>query len=270
MATLSSPADRFLNLHRPGAPLLMANAWDRGSARLLVSLGYDAIATTSSGHAATLGRRDYGAGREEALAHAAAIVQVSEVPVSADLENAFADDCAGVAQTVALARECGLAGCSIEDWNPAAGELYDRATAAERVAAAAGAAHDGGDRLVLTARAENLLRGQHDLEETIARLQLYEQAGADVLYAPALRSAEDIARVLAAVGRPLNVLALPGLPAVGELASLGVARVSVGGAFAFAAYGAALAAAQELLREGTYGFCELAATGSTAAREAFI
>jgi 2-methylisocitrate lyase-like PEP mutase family enzyme len=212
---------------------------------------------------------DYTASRDDALAHAAALVEAIELPVSADLENGFGDDPEAVAETVALAVEAGLAGCSIEDWNPSEGALYDPAFAAERVAGAAQAAHAGPVHLVLTARAENYLRGRPHLEDTIARLQLYEQAGADVLYAPALDSAEDIAAVVAAVGRPLNVLARPGVPPVAELAALGVARVSVGGAFALAAYGAAANAAQELLSDGTYAFTDLSAAGARAARAAF-
>lgn len=262
-------AARFLALHRLEHPLLLANAWDAGSARLLASLGFDALATTSSGYAATLGRLDYSISREEAVAHAGALVAATDVPVSADFEDGFAADPGGVAETVGLALEVGLAGCSVEDWSAADGRLYDIEAAAERVAAAAEAAHGGSVHLVLTARAENHLRGNPDLRDTIKRLQAYEEAGADVLYAPALKRPEDIRELVASVDLPVNVLAVPGAPSVPELTALGVKRVSVGGAFAFAALGAAVGAATELLSEGTYGFLELSAAGAKAARAAF-
>jgi len=260
---------RFRALHQLERPLLLANAWDAGSARLLAWLGFEALASTSSGFAASLGRGDYSVSRDEALAHAAALVAASELPVSADFENGFADGPAGVAETVRLAVEVGLAGCSVEDWSGADQRLYPAEAAAERVAAAAEAAHAGPEPLVLTARAENYLRGNPDLDDTIARLQSFQEAGADVLYAPALDRPEDLRRLLASVERPVNVLARPGAPSVGELSALGVKRVSVGGSFAFAAFGAAVNAARELLENGSYGFCELSAVGARAARAAF-
>ncbi|MGO9762427.1 MAG: isocitrate lyase/phosphoenolpyruvate mutase family protein [Solirubrobacteraceae bacterium] len=269
MTTQTDKAARFLELHRGERPLLLANAWDAGSAKLLVALGYEALATTSSGYAASLGRLDYGVTRDESLAHAAALVAATDVPVSADLEECFAVDAAGVAETVRLALEAGLAGCSIEDWDPREQRLYDIGEAAERVAVAAEAAHGGDVHLVLTARAENYLRGNPDLHDTIARLQAYEEAGADVLYAPVLDSPEELRELLAAVQLPVNVLARAGAPAVAELAALGVKRISVGGGFAFAAYGAAVKVASELLSEGSYGFTELSAVGGRAARAAF-
>jgi 2-methylisocitrate lyase-like PEP mutase family enzyme len=262
-------AARFLVLHQQNHPLLLANAWDAGSARLLASLGFQAIATTSSGYAATLGRLDYSVSREEAVEHAAGLVVATKVPMSADFEDGFAEDSAGVAETVRLALEVGLAGCSIEDWNGAEGRLYGAEEAAERVTAAAEAAHGGPVHLVLTARAEGYLRGKPDLCETIARLQAYQAAGADVLYAPGLDRPEDIRELVASVDLPVNVLARPSVPSVTELAALGVKRVSVGGAFAFAALGAATRAAAELLTEGTYDFMEMSASGVKAARAAF-
>ena len=192
-------ARRFLELHVPGAPLLMPNPWDAGSARLLASLGFEALATTSSGFAATLGRPDGGVTRSEAIEHAATVVATTRLPVSADLEDCFASSSGGVAATVGLALEAGLAGCSIEDYS--GGVVLDVAVAAARVAEAAEVAHAGPVRLVLTARAENHLYDAGDLADTIARLQAYEDAGADVLYAPGLRSLEDIAAVEA--GREL-------------------------------------------------------------------
>jgi 2-methylisocitrate lyase-like PEP mutase family enzyme len=270
MTEHAEKARRFLALHQADRPLLMPNPWDLGSARLLASLGFQALATTSSGFAATLGRLDGSVTREEALAHAAAIVQATELPVSADLENAFGDEPAAVADTVRLALQAGLAGCSVEDFTGSEdAPIYDAGLAAERVAAAAAAAHEGPVPLVLTARAENHLHGRPDLADTIARLQAYQEAGADVLYAPGLRRLEDIREVVAAVDRPVNVLAVPGAPSVSELAAAGVGRVSIGGGFAFAALGAVVEAAHELLDQGTYGYWELAGAGSKAARAAF-
>jgi 2-methylisocitrate lyase-like PEP mutase family enzyme len=270
MTSQSEKAARFLELHRPGNPLLLPNPWDQGSARLLASLGFAALATTSSGYAATLGRLDGSVSRDEALAHAAAVVAATELPVSADLENCFADDPAGVARTVALAVEAGLAGCSIEDATGRDDDpVYDIGAAAERVAAAAEAAHAGPARLVLTGRAENFLHGRADLADTIARLQAYQEAGADVLYAPGLKSLADIRQVVTSVDRPVNVLAVGGAPSVGELAEAGVSRVSVGGAFAYAALGALVDAASELRDKGTYGYLAGSATGRQAVQRAF-
>lgn len=265
-----SLADRFLALHRPGQPLLLPNPWDAGSARVLASLGFEALATTSSGFAGTLGRPDGSVTRDEAIAHAAAIVAATPLPVSADLEDGFADVPEEVARTVAAAIGAGLAGCSIEDSTRRPDDpVYDPGLAADRVTAAAETAHAGARRLVLTARAENYLYDRGDLADTIARLQRYSQAGADVLYAPGLTSADDIRAVVDSVGKPVNVLAMPGTPAVAELASLGVARISVGGAFAYAALGALVEAAAELRDTGTYGYLQDSGAGRRAARSAF-
>jgi 2-methylisocitrate lyase-like PEP mutase family enzyme len=270
MTTQADQAQRFLALHRAGEPLLMPNPWDLGSARLLASLGFEALATTSSGFAATLGRNDGGVSRDEAMVHAAVIVAATDLPVSADLENGFADAPSGVAETMRLSIEVGLAGASVEDFTGRADDpIYDIGLAAERIAAAAEAAHAGPGRLVLTARAENYLHGRPDLADTIARLQAFQAAGADVLYAPGLRSREDISRVIREVDRPVNVLALEGVPPVAELARAGVSRISVGGAFAFAALGAVVRAATELREQGTYGFRAGSAAGAAAARRAF-
>jgi 2-methylisocitrate lyase-like PEP mutase family enzyme len=265
-------AGRFLELHHGTEPLLLPNPWDQGSAKLLASLGFQALATTSSGFAATLGRLDGSTTREEALAHAELIAATVDLPVSADLENCYADEPEGVADTVRLALRAGLAGCSVEDFSGsgrADDSIYDAGLAAERVAAAVEAAHGGPVRLVLTARAENYLHGREDLADTIARLQAYQEAGADVLYAPGLRRLEDIRQVVASVDRPVNVLTYPGAPSVKELAAVGVARVSVGGAFAFAALGAVVEAANELRNEGTYGFLPRAGAGRKAIGPAF-
>lgn len=267
---MGGQAEQFLALHSGERPLLLPNPWDRGSARLFAELGFAALATTSSGSAATLGRLDGAVTREEALSSAAAIVEATELPVSADLENGFAAEPDGVAETIRLAIEAGLAGASIEDYSGREeAPIYGIEAAVERVAAAADAAHGGSSRLVLTARAENHLRGVDDLADTIARLQAYQDAGADVLYAPGLSRLEDIRQVVSSVDLPVNVLAFPGVPSVSELASAGVRRVSVGGAFAFAALGATVEAARELLDEGTYGYLERTALGLRIARPAF-
>jgi 2-methylisocitrate lyase-like PEP mutase family enzyme len=270
IAAAANRAASFRALHRPGEPLLLPNPWDAGSARVLASLGFAALATTSSGFAATLGRLDGGVSRDESLAHSALLVAATDLPVSADLENGFADEPAGVAETVALAVQAGLAGCSIEDFTGRSDEpIYDEGLAAERIAAAAQAAHGGPVRLVLTARAENYLRGRPDLDDTIARLQRYQEAGADVLYAPGLTSPEDIEAVVTSVDLPVNVLALPGGPDVARLAELGVGRVSVGGAFAYVAIEALATAARELLEAGTLGYWQHAAAGRAVAAAAF-
>lgn len=245
--------ETFRRLHHGDRPLLLPNPWDVGSAKLFASLGYQALATTSSGHAATLGRLDGGVARHEALAHASDIVAATELPVSADLENCFADDPAGVAETVRLAVDVGLAGCSVEDYSGNDDHpIYELPHAVERVAAAAEAAGD----LVLTARSENFLHGRPDLDDTLVRLLAYQEAGADVLYAPGLVDAADIRRVVGSVDRPVNVLVRPGVPAIAELAEFGVARVSVGSGFNLVGIAAVAAAARELLIDGTYGFLE--------------
>ncbi|MEP6852220.1 MAG: isocitrate lyase/phosphoenolpyruvate mutase family protein [bacterium] len=247
-------AERFRALHVPGRPLLMPNPWDVGSARVLAELGFAALATTSSGHAATLGRSDGEVSRAEALDHAGALVRAVDVPVSADLVDGFGADPADVAATVTAAAAVGLAGCSIEDWSPASG-IHEHRRAAERVGAAVEAARAAGD-LVITARAENLIRDVHDLPDTIARLQAYQEAGADVLYAPGLTTLADVRSVVSSLDRPVNVLVLPGLPPVADLADAGVARISVGGGFAAVARAAVSAAARELLAHGTYGWLD--------------
>jgi 2-methylisocitrate lyase-like PEP mutase family enzyme len=251
-------AAAFARLHRGPGPLLMANAWDVGGAKLLAHIGFPALATTSAGFANSLGRRDGMVTRDEAVGHAAALAAATDVPVSADLENCFGDSPEDVAETVALAASSGIAGCSIEDWDPGDKSFYDVGLAADRVAAAAAAAHSGPVRLVLTARADNHFRRVDDLDDTIARLQAYERAGADVLYAPGVTDRDGIARIVDAVGLPVNVLVLPGTPPLSELTQLGVARISVGSGFALTAYGALIEAGRGLLERGTYDFWELA------------
>ena len=270
MPTQAEKAAQFLALHRGRPPAADAEPVGRRSARVLAALGFAALATTSGGFAATLGRLDGSVTRDEAIAHATAIVAAVDLPVSADLENCFADAPEGVAVTVRLALNAGLAGCSIEDFTRRPEDpIYDVGAARDRVAAAAEVAHGGDVHLVLTARAENYLHGRPDLADTIARLQAYQAAGADVLYAPGLTDLDDIRQVVASVDRPVNVLALPGSPPVAALAAAGVGRISVGSAFAWAALGAVVEAGRELLDAGTYGFWERAATGSQVGRSAF-
>jgi 2-methylisocitrate lyase-like PEP mutase family enzyme len=267
---MSSASDRFLELHRPGKPLLLPNAWDVGSARILASLGFEALATTSSGFAATLGRLDGSVTREEALSHAAQLVAATELPVSADLENGFGDAPQDVAETVRLARETGLAGCSIEDFTrDRERPIYDFDVAVERVAAAVQAAHDGGSSFVLTARCENHLHGRDDLDDTIARLIAYQEAGADVLFAPGPSRQEDIGAIVQAVNRPVNVIARIDAPPVAELAALGVSRISVGGSLAFAALATLVDAANEILDQGSFSFLTESRRGAEAATRAF-
>jgi len=270
MATQQEKAERFLAMHRSGQPLLMPNPWDIGSARLLAALGFAALATTSSGFAATLGRPDGAVSRDEAIGHAAGMVAAVEVPVSADLENCFADEPDGVAETVRLAVAAGLAGCSVEDYAKRDdAPIYDRGLAADRVAAAAQAAHSGPVHLVLTARAENYLHGRPDLAETIERLQAYQEAGADVLFAPGIRAGADLRQLIASVDRPVNVLPGADAPSVAELAAIGVARISVGGSFAFAALDAVIGAARELREHGTYGYLDRSRAGRQEAAAIF-
>lgn len=270
---MTDRAADFLALHVPGTPLLLPNPWDAGSARLLAGMGFLALATTSAGLAGTHGRTDGNVTRDEALAHAAAVVAAVDVPVSADLENGLADDSDGVAETVRMALDVGLAGCSVEDWDPIAYEPYAPQVAAERVAAAAQAAHNGEHRLILTARADGHIHGRQDpedLDDTIRRLQAYDEAGADVLYAPGVNSVEGIRRIVESVSRPVNVLALADAPPVSRLAELGVARVSTGSGLFWAAMGGLASAAEELRDRGTYAFWSGAATGRAAAAAAFL
>ena len=269
---MSNPNDLakpFLELHRKGKPLLLANVWDAGSARVLASQGYEALATTSSGHAGTLGRQDGRVSRDEVLQHCREVVSASDLPVSADLENCFAQDDDGVAETIRLAGETGLAGCSIEDYvGGDTPRVYPLNEAVARVRAAVEAAH-GDANLILTARAENHIRGVDDLSDTIERLQAYQEAGADVLYAPGLADLAEIRRLVEALDAPVNVLCVPGAPTVAELASVGVARISVGGGFYYATLGALASAAREWREEGTHEFWQGAIAGIQAGGKAF-
>ena len=250
---LPSPAEAratFRALHEK--TFVMPNPWDRGSARILASLGFQALATTSAGFANALGRPDGGVTRDEAIGHAAEIVGATPLPVSADLENGFGDAPEEAAATIRAALDAGLAGGSIEDWSGTA--LYDPAQGADRIRAAVEANQANDAPLVLTARAENHIRGNPDLADTIARLQAYQEAGADVLYAPGLATLDDIKSVVAAVDRPINCLILPGGPTATEMMEAGAARISTGSALAAATQAVLVEAGRELLDQGTHGF----------------
>jgi 2-methylisocitrate lyase-like PEP mutase family enzyme len=266
--TVAERAEAFRALHeRPGA-FPIPNPWDAGSARILAGLGFEALATTSGGLAYSLGRRDAQGlvTRDEALAHAAAIVEATPLPVSADLENGFGDDPETVAETIGLAGAVGLAGASIEDATTRPDDpIHPLGLAVERVAAAVEAARALPFAFVLTARAENHLYGRDDLADTIARLQAYEEAGADVLYAPALRTLDEVRAVCSSVAKPVNVLAWRGLGDLDALAEAGATRVSVGSGLAIAAYTGFLRAARELREQGTFGYWETNAGGDVAA-----
>lgn len=257
-ATRAEGSQRFRKLHEQGL-FLMPNAWDVGSARLLEHLRVPAIATTSSGHAASLGKVDQTVTREELLVHVAALAAAVQVPLSVDAERCFAEDPAGVAETVGLIAEAGAAGCSIEDYDPRTATMDALDLATERVRAAAEAAHRSG--MVLTARAENHLYGAGDLDDTVERLRAYRRAGADVVYAPGLTDVGDISRVVDATQAPVNVLAMRRSPPVPVLARLGVRRVSTGGGLARAAYGSLRRAAGELQAAGTSTYLDDAIGG---------
>jgi 2-methylisocitrate lyase-like PEP mutase family enzyme len=258
MTRASDLRSRFLDLHHADEILVMPNPFDVGSAKLLAEVGARALATTSSGHAATMGRLDQHVTRDEVLTHAEVMAAATDVPLNVDSEDCFADTPDGVADTARLLAHTDAAGFSIEDYDPRVGRVRPVADAAERVAAA----KSGGADLVLTARAENHLYGAGDLDDTIARLVAYRDAGADVLYAPGLMTPGEIERVVEAVEAPVNVLALPGTPTIPELAALGVARVSVGSLTAWAAYGAVVDMATELFGAGTSTYAERALPGS--------
>jgi 2-methylisocitrate lyase-like PEP mutase family enzyme len=253
---------RFEALHRRPGAFVIPNPWDAGSARILGALGFEALATTSAGFAFAIGKRDGATSREELLAHLRALTAASDLPVSADLEKCFGDDPATVAETIRLAAEAGIVGGSVEDFSDDPRRpIYDFAHAVERVAAAVEAARALPFRFMLTARAENFLRGRPDLDDTIRRLQAFEKAGADVLYAPLLPDLAAITTVCAAVSKPVNVLVGRPLVAVAELAQAGVKRISLGGLLARAALGGLLRAAKEIKDHGTFGFAKDAAPG---------
>jgi 2-methylisocitrate lyase-like PEP mutase family enzyme len=247
----------FRALHERDAAFIIPNPWDIGTARLLATLGFEALATTSAGYAFSLGRRDNTVGRDRMIAHISNIVSATELPVSADLENGFGDDPETAAETIRLGAEVGLVGGSIEDSTTTGDDpIYELQHAAERIRAAAEVVRSLGFPFMLTARAENYLFGRRDLGNTIKRLQAYQEAGANVLYAPGLASKEDIAAVVSSLDRPVNVLmGVAGSSlTLADLSRLGVKRVSVGSGLTRAAFGAFLRAAREMKDQGTFDF----------------
>jgi 2-methylisocitrate lyase-like PEP mutase family enzyme len=249
----------FRALHeRPGA-FIIPNPWDPGTARLLARLGFEALATTSAGYAFSRGQQDNTVGRDRMMEHAADLVAATDLPVSADLENGFGESPGTVAETIRRAAAAGLVGGSIEDATGRPGDpVHDRDFAADRVRAAAEVARSLPFAFTLTARAENFIVGRPDLRDTIERLQAFQEAGADVLYAPGVARREEIATLVRAVDRPVNVLmGLPGVRlSIGDLADLGVKRVSVGSALCRAALGAFLRAAREMQERGSFTFAD--------------
>jgi 2-methylisocitrate lyase-like PEP mutase family enzyme len=246
--------ERFRELHAREQLFVMPNPWDVGSARLLEQVGFEALATTSAGFAWSLGKLDQRVTRDELVAHVAELTEAISVPLNVDSERCYPDDPGGIAATVELLAGAGASGFSIEDHDPAAGRVEELGLAVEHVTIAVEATRALEDPMVLTARAENHIRGVDDLDDTIARLSAYRDAGADVVYAPGLTELEQISAVVTAVGIPLNVLALSSAPSVPQLASAGVRRVSTGSLLAGAAYGTLVAAAQELLSQGTSSY----------------
>jgi 2-methylisocitrate lyase-like PEP mutase family enzyme len=257
MPLQSDKARQFRELHK--SCFVIGNAWDAGSARILAGLGYQALATSSGAHAGTLGRRDGMVTRDEALAHAKAVVEATDLPVSADLEKCFADDAAAAAETIRRAAGAGLVGCSIEDaTGDKAKPLYEFGHALERVAAAAKVARSLPFPFTLTARSENFLRGKPDLEDTIKRLQAFEKAGADVLMAPGLPDLESVRKVCAALSKPFNFMAgIKGKSfSVPELEAAGVKRVSLATSLWRMAMSGAIEAAREVKEKGSFGYME--------------
>ena len=248
-ATQDQKAADFRELHQ-GEPFIIPNPWDAGSAKVMQALGFKALATTSSGFAFTLGRLDGNATPDEVLRHTADLAAASSLPVSVDLENGYGREPEKAAAAITRAAEAGAVGGSIEDFDPA-GEIYDFGHAVERVAAACEAARALSFPFTLTARAENHVRDNPDLDDTIARLQAFEQAGADVLYAPGLRNGEEIRAVSEATSKPLNVLAHPRL-SMAEVVEAGGRRISVGGGLTWVAVAAMAGAAQEMLESGDF------------------
>ena len=252
-------AERFRALHEGPGAFIMGNVWDAGSARIVAGLGFEAVATSSGAFAGTLGRADGDVSRDEALAHARAVTAAVDLPVSADYENGFGHAPDYVAETIRLAAETGLVGCSIEDWaGNEASRLYDPMEAAERIAAAAEAAHRVGFAFTLTGRAENFLRGNPDLDDTIARLKAYEESGADVLMAPGLPDLDAVKAVCGALTKPFNfMVGLPGKCfAKVDLEAVGVKRISLATSLYRAALTGFIAAAREAKDEGTFGYVD--------------
>lgn len=259
MLTQSEKGAAFAELHRRAGTFIIPNPWDVGSARLLAQLGFAALATSSAGYAFSIGKPDNAVGREAMLAHAAAVAAATDLPVSIDLENGFGDAPEIVAETIRLAAATGAVGGSIEDATGRADDpLYERALAVERIRAAAEVVRSLPFPFMLTARAENYLVGQPDLKATIERLQMYQEAGADVLYAPGLTNKAEIATLISAVDRPVNVLmGLKGVKlTVDDVSAIGAKRISVGSGLARCALGAFLRAARDIREHGSFAFAD--------------
>ena len=262
MPTQAETAAAFAELHRREGTFIIPNPWDVGSACLLAHAGFEALATSSAGYAFSIGKADGQVGRDQTLAHAAEVVAATGLPVSIDLENGFGDAPEDAAETIRLAAAAGAVGGSIEDRTQRT-EIYDRALAAERIRAAAEVVHSLPFPFMLTARSENYLAGKRDLKDTIERLQMYQEAGANVLYAPGLTTKDEITTLISSVDRPVNVLmGIKGVQlTLADLSAMGVKRISVGGTLARVALGAFLRAAHEMKEQGTFGFIEDAADG---------
>ncbi len=261
MLSQNEKARRFQELHQGPGAFIIPNPWDIGTARLLAYMGFQALATTSAGYAFSVGRPDHAVDRDQMMDHVSVLASACDLPVSADLENGFGDSPEAVAETVRLAAQAGAVGCSIEDMSRnSESTIYEFSHAVERVHAAAEEAGKLSFPFTLTARAENYLVGGPDLSDTIRRLQAYQEAGADVLYAPGLVTREDIAAVVDSVSRPVNVLVgMQGLRlSLATLSEMGVKRVSVGSALSRASLGAFLAAAEEMRGQATFSFVEKA------------
>ena len=263
MAVQKLKCETFAQLHQQPGAFLIPNPWDIGSAKVLQSMGFKALATTSSGLAYTLGRADGEVTLEEKLTHCSALAQNTTIPINADFENGFADDPETVAVNLLKVASTGIAGCSIEDYSRDSHRLYDFTLAVERVQAAIEAVATLKIPFQLTARAENLLRGVDDLDDTIKRLQAFEAAGANVLYAPGIRSLQQLQQVTSAINAPFNVLA-PFIPdaSVTEFAAAGAKRISIGGALNWAAVAPLLKAGQEMIAQGTFTWTAATASGS--------
>ena len=257
MKTQAEKGQLFRDLHYRDSAFVIPNPWDIGSARLLASTGFEALATTSVGYANSIGRQDHGVTRDEMIAHAATLAAATELPVSADLENGFGHDPGTVAETIRMAAAAGLAGCSIEDsTNRDDDPIYSFEHSVDRIRAAAEQVRNLPFPFMLTARSENYLHGRKDLVDTINRLQAFQEAGADVLYAPGITDVKEVATLISSVDRPVNVLA--GMQGthfdVNELSRIGAKRISVGGALTRVAFAALLGAAREMKEHGTFSF----------------
>lgn len=263
MSTQHEKAERFTTLHERAGAFVVPNPWDVGSARVLEGLGFEALATTSAGFAQTLGRRDGKVSLDEKLAHCRALCDAVDIPVTVDLENGFGHAPADVQAAIAAVASTGAVGCSIEDFD--GNGIYEFDRALERVQAAVEAARALDIPFTLTARAENLLHGIDDLDDTLRRLQAYAEAGADVLYAPGLKTLEQVREVCRSVSRPVNVLApLVAQASVDSLSAAGARRLSTGGALALASLAPVIEAGREMLEQGTFGWLSAVGKGAQA------